>query len=391
MNASGVVTISNGNATRVLVICPSWVGDAAMATPALRLLRANLPGAFIGGLLRPGIDQVLAGLDVFDETHVERASGVMGPKFVAAKVRPRRYDAALLLTNSFSSALIARIAGIPRRMGYDRDARRLLLTHRLKAPASHGAAWKNGRWKPVPAVAYYWHAARSLLVSLGRVAPLAPDADPFTLPREARLELVATEHDRAAAREVLFRARIDPEHSLVILNPGGNREEKRWPAERFAAIGAMLLDRGITVLVNGSPAEAPLVRGIVERARGGKAKTHSNTPQIVSLPDAGGSIASLKGILASPRVRVMLTNDTGPRHLAAAFAVRVVTLFGPTDHRWTTIPVAPGLESILLADPTLPEDEVADEHPERCRIDRIALSDVVRAMEGMLDRAEEKA
>ena len=72
--------------------------------------------------------------------------------------------------------------------------------------------------------------------------------------------------------------------------------------------------------------------------------------------------------------------------MAAAMGVPVVTLFGPTDHRWTTIPVSPGMESILLADPTLPESEVADDHPERCRVDRIGLSDVLRAVEGMLEQ-----
>src|SRR5688572_19153197 len=97
---------------RLLVVCPSWVGDAVMATPALRLLRDAMPGGFIGGLVRPGIDEVLAGTEFFDEVHVERAAGVMGPKHAAAKVRPRRYEAALLLTNSFSTALITRIAGI---------------------------------------------------------------------------------------------------------------------------------------------------------------------------------------------------------------------------------------------------------------------------------------
>src|SRR5204863_9819609 len=96
---------------RLLVVCPSWVGDAVMATPTLGLIRGAHPGIFIGALVRPGIDELLEGARFFDEIHVARPMGVMGPKFGAAKVRPRRYDTALLLTNSFSSALIARLAG----------------------------------------------------------------------------------------------------------------------------------------------------------------------------------------------------------------------------------------------------------------------------------------
>src|SRR4051812_17484920 len=123
---------------------PTWVGDAAMATPTCRMLRERFRGTFIGALVRPGIDQLLAGMSFFDEVHVERASGVMGPKFVAAKLRPRRYDTALLLTNSFSTALVVRLAGIRRRIGYDRDARGLLLTDKLPAPKRGGGAWAPG-------------------------------------------------------------------------------------------------------------------------------------------------------------------------------------------------------------------------------------------------------
>ena len=158
---------------RLLVVLPSWVGDAVMATPSLRLLRAMLPGAFIGALVRPGLDELLAGLETIDELHVERSVGVMGPKRVAGAVRPRRYDAALLLTNSFSSALIARLAGVPTRIGYDRDGRGFLLTGRLTPvkrrdlePFSRSPSDPGG-WAPVPACVYYWHAASALLAAAG--------------------------------------------------------------------------------------------------------------------------------------------------------------------------------------------------------------------------------
>ena len=73
---------------------------------------------------------------------------------------------------------------------------------------------------------------------------------------------------------------------------------------------------------------------------------------------------------------------SGPRHIAAACGVPVVSLFGPTDHRWTTIPFEDEIE--LVADPTLPEEEVSNDHPERCSIDRIALDDVIAASEKLL-------
>ncbi len=345
---------------RLLVVMPSWVGDAVMATPALRLLRSSLPGGFIGALVRPGIDEVLAGTDFFDEVHIERAAGVMGPKHAAAKVRPRRYDAALLLTNSFSTALITRIAGIPRRVGYNRDGRGMLLTQRLEAPRR-----PDGRWSPIPAVSYYHHAARALL-DPSILTPPTP-----ALPASARMELATTPAEEAAADDLLSRAGIAPGAPFAVLNPGGNNPAKRWPPDRFAAVGAHLASvHHLRILVSGSPAEADLCAAIV-----------AQTPGSASLASLGPRLGPLKAVVR--RARIMITNDTGPRHIAAAFGIPVVSLFGPTDHRWTTIP-APAGEAVLLADPALPETEVADDHVERCRIERIATGSVIAAADRLL-------
>ncbi len=341
-----------------------------MATPTLRLLRDRLPGCFIGGLVRPGIDQILGGGNLLDEFHVHHAAGVMGPKFAAAKVRPRRYDTALLLTNSLSTALIARIAGIPRRIGYNRDARALLLTQRLEVPRK-----ANGDRYPIPAVTYYWNAAVSMLQAL-------PDAkfgaglklvEPNAIP-DTRMELGVTPQDRAEADAVLVKANISPEQTYAILNPGGNNPAKRWPEERFAALADHLYEtRGIPSLVNGSPGEVELINRI---------KAGAKRP-VQSLPELGNTLGSLKGIMADGRCKLMVTNDTGPRHIAAAFGVPLVSLFGPTDPRWTTIRAAGG-ERIIVADPTLPESEISDDHAEQCRIERITLESVVAAADELL-------
>lgn len=342
---------------RLLVVMPSWVGDAVMATPALTLIREAFPGIFIGGLVRPGIDELLAGAKFFDELHVERPTGVMGPKLSAARVRPRRYDTALLLSNSFSSALIVRLAGIPRRIGYDRDARGLLLTDRMSAPKR-----ADGTWAPVPAVQYYKAlAARFLLppVMAHRVDDVIP------------MHLAMTAEQERAAEDLLGRAGIGRDRRLAILNPGGNNPAKRWPPERFAQVARHLSDKhAVTVVINGSPGETELVEQIA-RLSGVSA---------VQLPRLGVTLGSLMGVVK--RCGVMLTNDTGPRHIAAAFGVPLVSLFGPTDHRWTTIPTRPGVpEFILTADPTLPESELANDHPERCQIDRIQAADVIAAVD----------
>lgn len=354
---------------RLLVVMPSWLGDCVMATPLLRHLRRSLPGCFIGGLVRPGMDELLDGAGFFDEVHVERASGVMGPKHAAAKIRPRRYDTSLLLTNSFSTALCTRIAGIPRRIGFDRDARGFLLTDRVEAPRTPG-----GAWLPIPAANYYWRLATILLDSPPGLADGSGrwTSQAAALPQGEMLELGVTPAQEDAARRVLQSAGVGEHERLAILNPGGNNPAKRWPADRFAAL-AMHLGRahGLHVLVNGSPGERDLCNEIAAQAGG------------VVLPDHGVTIGSLKGIVR--RSAIMVTNDTGPRHIAAAFGVPLVSLFGPTDPRWTTIPTrAAAPEEVLVADPTLPPEEVADDHPERCRIDRIPLETVIATVDRVL-------
>lgn len=355
---------------RLLVVMPSWVGDVVMATPALRLLRDALPGALIGGLVRPGNDALLAGSDLFDELHVFRSHGMMAGKKAAGLVRPRRYDTALLLTNSFSTALIARLAFIPRRVGYDRDARAMLLSQKLRPPKN-----PDGSWRITPAVSYYHAAATAMLTGVLPELDTGPfahaDRAPLVLPGEARLELSLSENDLAAAGRTLAGAGVGEREPTAILNPGGNNPAKRWPADRFAQLADHLARaHGLRVLINGSPAELELcaqIRGLAET-------------EPVVLGEHGHSLGGLKALCA--RTRVMITNDTGPRHIAAAFGVPLVSLFGPTDARWTTIPH--DRETVLLADPTLPPDQSANDHPGRCRVDKISTDSVIEAADALL-------
>ncbi len=357
---------------RVLVVCPSWVGDAVMATPTLTRVRRAMPGAFLGALARPGIDQVLAGGGWFDDWHVDRASGVMGVKRVAQRLRPLRYDAALLLTNSFSTALVTRVAFIPRRIGYDRDGRGVLLTHRLAAPKR-----PDGRWAVVSAVEYYWRAGEALLEAAGIADAVGG---------ERRLSLGVTEAQEQAAAQALRAVGIEPGAAYAVINPGGNNPAKRWPAERFGAVAAHIArTRGWPVVVSGAPGEAEVIDAVVRAAgsggAGGAGGAGGGSAAVRAMVGAPGGLGAVKGVVRG--ARLLVTNDTGPRHIAAAFGVPTVTLFGPTDPRWTTLPTWPGCGARVdvVADPDLPAELVADDEPERCRIDRIAVERVVAAVD----------
>ncbi len=339
-----------------------------MATPALELLRDHLPRATIDVLTRRPVGDVLSGLASITNVFEERRRNWYEPlgTGLVERLAPGDYDAALLLSNSFRTAACAAVARIPKRIGYARDSRSALLTERLHAPKRRGSTLFKPKWALIPAARYYLDAAAALL----GIEP------PAQVPM---MELAITPTDEAEARRLLHEAGVRPDQRFAVLNPGGNNEAKRWPAQRFAQLARHLASaHGLAVLINGSPAESVLT-GTIARASGA-----------VSLPAIGGSIPGLKALLS--RASLLVTNDTGPRHIAAAFGTPVVSLFGPTDHRWTTIPtrLLPGgeaSEAILLADPSLPESELANDHPQRCRIDRIELAAVIEASDRLLAAA----
>lgn len=367
----------NHTPLRLLVVLPSWVGDVVMCTAAIRRIRDAHPGIFIGGLCKPGIDQLLSGNTLFDELHVFQPSGMMATKKAANKVRPRRYDTALLFTNSFSTALITRLAFIPRRIGYNRDTRGMLLTDPVAPPRNEDKSWKL-----TPAIDYYWNLASHLLdeelIDWSIHSPTNCFEMPLALPPSIYMELGATDSDREKAAQILARAQIEPNQPYAILNPGGNNPAKRWPADRFALLADHLQTKhNLQVLINGSPNESDLCDQIIDLA----------TTNPISLPALGNTLGALKPIIEG--ASIMITNDTGPRHIAAALGTPVVTLFGPTDPRWTTIPVRPladgsSSESIIVADPTLPADQSANDHPTRCAIEHIESLTVINIVDKMV-------
>ena len=335
------------DARKLLVVLPSWVGDAVMATPCLRALRSNLAETRIELLGRPGLQAVLEGLPLFDGFHTHDMRGWLGPLTGSARFRAMRFDAVLLLPNSPRSAIFALATGAPLRLGWGRDGRSWMLSHALPAPRDE---------RPRSAVDWY--------------ADLAAWA--LQRPVQDRVVRLACSPEQAEAGRRLLAGLPRP---IVLLNPGANRPDKRWPADRFAALARSLVSttRG-SVAVTGGPAEAELVRSVVSTAGEGT----------VNLIDHGVTLGSLKGALAA--ADLLVTNDTGPRHLAAGLGTRCVSLFGPTDPRWTVLHETPamGREIQLLAEPFLPEGVVADRVARFCGMDRIGTADVMHACTRLL-------
>ncbi len=281
---------------KILVRLPNWVGDAVLALPALETVRRAYPDselwvagpAWIADLLpRRGF---VAGV-----VPAPTGRGPAALRASARELRSRKFDRGILFTNSFGSALELRLAGIPDRWGYARDGRGFLLTRRVPAPASRSGLHQ---------AAYYLN----LLARLG----LAPG------PAEPRI--VVEPGDASRADEMLSRAGRVPGRPLVVLGPGAAYgPAKRWPAARFAELGARLQrDADAEIVLVGAAGEEALSAEVTA----GLARPALDFTGRTTLRE----LAALLG-----RARLVVVNDTGPMHIANALGVPVVAVFGPTD------------------------------------------------------------
>ena len=293
---------------RIVVFCPNLVGDTVMATPTFRALRRGFPAARLTAVIKPRVAPTLGGTTWFDEwilfdphspARAERSWAVL------RRLRHEPIDLAVLLPNSYRSAGLAWLAGIARRLGYQRHGRGLLLTDRLEYPRDAA-----GRRLPTPIVESYLKLARHLGCPVDSI----------------RLELATTPQDEAAADRAWAALDLPPGDRVVCLNGGGAfGPAKNWPILYFVELARRLaVECGVWVLVLCGPRERDAAREITVRA---------GHPRVVSLADQELGIGLTKACVR--RARLLITTDSGPRHFAAAFDRPVVTLFGPTHIAWT--------------------------------------------------------
>jgi heptosyltransferase-2 len=206
------------------------------------------------------------------------------------------------------------MAGIEKVVGYDRDGRGFLLSDKLLPQKD------RGKFVPFPIIRYYMGIAQYL----------------GSHDRDLAMQLFVTPNQRRAATRIYEQAGLEPELErpasqgrppLVLLNPGAQYgAAKCWLPEYFAEIADRLhTERGATVLLSGAPRERAILEAIRSHMK--------HTP--IDLSTLGTTLGALKEI--TRRCDLMITNDTGPRHIAAAFGVPVVTVFGPTHPEWTEI------------------------------------------------------
>jgi heptosyltransferase II len=298
---------------KILVRATNWVGDAILAIPALEAVRKHWKNAEIVVAARPWVAGLYRGQRFADRV-VDLPSGGNGLKeregeeATRKTLRAENFNCALLLPNSFASAWEVWRLGIHERIGYSRDARRLLLTRPIKVP-------RKGKI-PVHEVYYYLELIRRIGWTDG-------------LPEVKEIRLAISDAAQGAAEKRLTDAGARPGNLRIAISPGATfGVAKCWSADRFAALAERLqAEYGADVILFGSASE------------GGMTSRISAEMKRVPLDLAGKtSIEELPALLAA--CQFFVGNDSGAMHVAAAVGVPVVAIFGPTNPE-ATAPLTP--------------------------------------------------
>ena len=291
------------------MILPNHLGDVVMATPLLRALRRGRPNARIQGLVREELAPVLEGSPWLDELTSHGIYAVRGLlrrtlRRIALGRSLQGADCVVVLPNSFSAGLLAAATGAPRRVGYRRGGRALLLSDAVDPPL------EGGTRVPIAMERYYL----DLAVHLG-----CPDTGTV-------LELFTDDAAELACDELFERHGIDDSRALVCMAPGaGFGPSKLWPLPYVAEVARTLLSEGVQVALVHGPGEEPLADEIEERTGPGLARLGGDRMDL----------ALLKAVLA--RAELLICNDAGARHIAAAFQIPALVLMGPTSIRYTNL------------------------------------------------------
>jgi heptosyltransferase II len=290
----------------VLVRGVNWIGDGVMTLPALKALRKALPDTKITLLVKPWVSPVFEKNPHIDEIipYGDAHKGIIGKSRLAWMLRKKKFCSAILLQNAFDAALVTFLAGIKKRVGYNRDGRGFLLTSAIPVPQNKDS---------VHQIYYY-------LNLLGQAGIKAEYTSPYIY--------IGTD-ERFIARETLKNLR----KPVLGINPGATYgPAKRWFPERFAeVINWFISDTGGSAVIFGSASETPIADEIIKKVIPEFRATYS----LLSLAGKT-SLRELISLIAE--CDVFVTNDSGPLHIAYAARTPLVAIFGSTDPSLTGPP-----------------------------------------------------
>jgi lipopolysaccharide heptosyltransferase II len=347
----GKIRLQNSIHARILIRAANWVGDAIMTTPVIRGVRKNYPDAHITVLAKPWVIPVYENNPHVDEIMVYDNTGRhkmgMGTLRLAGDIRKLKFDLAILMQNAFEAALLAFLAGIPERVGYNTDGRFLLLNRCVRLDP----ALKRGHL-----IDYY--------IGLLKGSTLKADG--------RQLELAIEEKDRGVAQSLLGENGLGGKRPVMGINPGATGgTAKRWFPDRYAQICRQLSQEYQTkILLFGGPADGALGQEIMAMAPG-------------CCINIAGKTSLAQAFALIENCDLFVTNDSGLMHAAAALNVNQVALIGSTDF----VATAPSNKnSIMVREPTSCAPCLKDECPvdHRC-MTRITVDRVMDVCRSVLD------
>lgn len=291
-------------ASRILIRGTNWIGDAVMTLPAVAAVRSSYPQAWIAVLVKPWVADIYRLCPQVDEVIIYddpgRHTGMRGIFRLAGELRQERFEMAILLQNAIEAAIIASLAGIPLRAGYNTDARGVLLNRAVKmTPAL----------KKIHQADYYLEMVRAL----GCASPVEK---PF---------FRMTETDARAAADELGKHGLQGAELLVGMAPGATYgPAKKWFPERFGTLAHRLEKAyGAQTILFGSAADGETTEAVRHSAG-------------ISLIDLAGKTNLRTAVALMARCRLFISNDSGLMHVAGALNVPTIAIFGSTNPATTS-------------------------------------------------------
>jgi heptosyltransferase-2 len=297
---------------RILVRGTNWVGDAVMTIPALMELRRIFPSAEISLLTRSWAEGIFRDAEFFDEIIAfEKSDSKIKDAFEQTKIlKENQFDLAVLFPNSFESALVAKLARIPQRFGYAKEARSFLLSDAIEIPS-----WKNNRHEAF----YYLNLIKEIEKKLLGTETVSDDF--------SAIDLRVSDERLIAAQEILEKNGVDLTKKTVALGVGStNSNAKRWHAASFAKLNDLLQkETNCNVVLVGAKSEIDVSDEVFE---------NSNIKPIVLTGKT--SLSEVVALLA--KIDLLISNDMGLAHIAPAVGTKTLVIFGPTNEK-TTQPI----------------------------------------------------
>jgi len=279
---------------RILIVRTDRIGDVLLSTPVIKALRVQYPKAYIAMMVSPYAKDIVEGNPYLDEVIIYDKDGrhkswLSSIKF-ALNIKKRRFDLAFILHPTNRVHLVTFFSGIPRRVGYDRKSG-FLLTDRIKHTKQYGEK-------------HELEYNLDLLRCLG----IYPQDRTLFMPIRAESEEQA---------EGLFKQEgIKETDGVLVVHPGASCPSKIWPNERFAEVSDRLIDNyGFKVLVIAGPRDMALAEAVIRHMRHPAVNLAGKT-----------SVSQLASVLK--RCRLLISNDSGPVHIASAVGTPVISIFG---------------------------------------------------------------